>query len=144
MSSYNVGYKKPPKQYAFKPGRSGNPKGRPKYNPAGLAESISNALAKFVKYREQGRIKAATRYELAIKILIDRAVKGNVANAELILKIRAHARQLGDAGVEQLQISGWLPDYPGQTAEQKTRDVAAKSEATPVLKKSNRRSTEGE
>jgi hypothetical protein len=43
MSSYNIGYRKPPKQYKFKPGRSGNPKGRPKYNPAGLAEIIRNA-----------------------------------------------------------------------------------------------------
>ena len=27
---YEVGYKKPPKEYQFKPGVSGNPKGRPK------------------------------------------------------------------------------------------------------------------
>ena len=27
---YEVGYKKPPKEHQFKPGISGNPKGRPK------------------------------------------------------------------------------------------------------------------
>lgn len=29
---YEVGYKKPPKEYQFKPGQSGNSKGRPKIN----------------------------------------------------------------------------------------------------------------
>ena len=29
---YEIGYGKPPKQTRFKPGQSGNPRGRPKWN----------------------------------------------------------------------------------------------------------------
>lgn len=30
QKDYEVGYKRPPREHQFKPGQSGNPKGRPK------------------------------------------------------------------------------------------------------------------
>jgi len=44
----------------------------------------------------------------------------------------SHAQRHGEVGVDRLQISDWLPDYPGQTAEQKTGDFTAMSEADPL------------
>jgi hypothetical protein len=84
-----------------------------------------------MQYREQGRVKTATRHELSIKMLIERAVKGNVAAAELVLKARAQALRFGDLGVERLLIDDWLPDYPGQTADQKTQEFTATGDAKP-------------
>jgi hypothetical protein len=131
MTDDEVGYGKPPKDTRFKPGASGNPKGRPKREPVVLADEIREVLNAPMQYREQGRIKTATRHELSLKMLIDRAVKGSVAAAGLVLKARAQALRSGDLGVEKLQIDDWLPDYPGQTAEQKTREFASAEDAKP-------------
>lgn len=131
MTDDDVGYCSPPKSSRFKPGVSGNPKGRPKRKPVGLADTVREVLNAPMQYREQGRVKTATRHELSIKMLIERAVKGNVAAAELVLKARAQALQFGDLGVERLLIDDWLPDYPGQTADQKTQDFTATGDAKP-------------
>ena len=40
MASYGVGYGKPPKSGRFRPGVSGNPRGRPKSKGLALAELI--------------------------------------------------------------------------------------------------------
>jgi hypothetical protein len=129
VTDHEIGYRKPPKHSRFKPGTSGNPKGRPRRKPSGAAEVIKNALSALIQYREQGRVKTTTRTELGLRMIIDAAVKGNLAAADHILTIRAHAHREGDVGIERFEISDSLPDYRGQTAEQKTTDVASD---TPV------------
>ena len=131
MTDDEVGYRKPPKDTRFKPGVSGNPKGRPKREPVVLADEIREVLNAPIQYREQGRLKTATRHELNLKMLIDRAVKGSVAAAGLVLKARAQALRSGDLGIERLLIDDWLPDYPGQTADQKTQEFAVTGDAKP-------------
>ena len=64
-------------------------------------------------------------------MLIERAVKGDVAAAELVFEARAQALRSGDLGGGRLLIDEWLPDYPGQTAEQKTLEFAATGDAKP-------------
>jgi Family of unknown function (DUF5681) len=132
MRDYEVGRGKPPKNSQFKPGVSGNPKGRKKRKPSALAEIIRNVLNAPISYSERGRIKWITWHELILKELIQRAVNGNLSAAELVLKFRVQAQRLGEAGVDWLQISDWLPDYPGQTAEQKTQEFTAGGDADPI------------
>jgi hypothetical protein len=129
MADDKVGYGQPPKAFQFKRGASGNPKGRPKRKPVALAEIIENALTARIRYRERGQTKTGSRTELGLRMMIDRAVKGDLGAAELVLVIRAHAQRTGDAGVERLEVSDWLPDRPGQTAEEKTRDFVDKTPA---------------
>ena len=132
MRDYEVGYGKPPGKSRFKPGVSGNPKGRPKRKPSALAEIICSVLNAPIDYRERGRVKATTRHELGLKMLVEHAIKGNFSAAELVLKVRAHAQLFGEAEIDKLQISDWLPDYPGQTADQKTQEFASTGDADPV------------
>jgi hypothetical protein len=132
MHDYEVGYGKPPKSSRFKPGTSGNPRGRPKREPPKLAVIIRNVLSAPIAYREQGRTKTITRYALSLKMLVERAIKGDLAAAELVVKVRAHAQRFGKLGIDTLQIRDWLPDYPGQTADQKTQDSAGAINADPV------------
>ena len=42
-----------------------------------------------------------------------------------MLKIRERAERTGGAGVEQIEISDWMADYPGQSGEQKAQDLKA-------------------
>ena len=51
---YEVGHGKPPKHTQFKPGESGNPKGRPK-GTKNLATDLSEELAEMIVVNEGGR-----------------------------------------------------------------------------------------
>ena len=129
MSDEDVGYKKPPKHSRFKPGNNANPKGRPRRKALPIADIIDNVLNGLAEYRERGRTKKARRRELTIKTHVRLALNGNLKSIETILLLRAHALTSGDAGVQRLEITDWLPDYPGQTGEQKTREFAAQANA---------------
>jgi Family of unknown function (DUF5681) len=131
MDDYEIGYRKPPKSGRFRAGVSGNPKGRPKQRPPPLAQSIKNTLDAPIEYRDRGQTKVATARELSLKTLVDRAVAGDLAAAELALRIRDRAERNEDAGIDQILVGGWLPDYPGQTAQQKTGDFALSRDAEP-------------
>ena len=118
MADYKIGYGKPPKGRPFEPGRSGNPNGRPKSKPNPLGEIVQEVLDAPMAYRENGKPKTASRREVAIRILVEKAVKGDVAAADLLLKKRRHALRHGQKGSQQLVVTGWLPDHPGQPGDQ--------------------------
>ena len=122
MSDSKVGYKKPPLKSRFKPGVSGNLKGRPKRKPPSLVQIVSKTLTAPIEYHDKDSVKLASPNEIALKRLIGEALKGNIKAAKHVLEARNHAYRYGDLGALRLQVRNWLPDRPGQTAEQKTRD----------------------
>ena len=71
-SDYETGYKKPPKEHQFKPGQSGNPKGRPK-KITSLKEALQISLnAEISTKTETGEIKKITCAEaLAKRSIVD-------------------------------------------------------------------------
>jgi hypothetical protein len=85
MASHEIGYGKPPLSGRFRAGVSGNPKGRPKRKPTPLAERIKTVLNAPIEYRERGRTKVATYRELSLKMLVDRAISGDLGAAELVV-----------------------------------------------------------
>jgi hypothetical protein len=119
---YEVGYGKPPKSTRFKAGVSGNPKGRPKRETWDVGEIVEEILNAPIRYRERGRNKTASREEVTLRLLIERAVAGDVPSADLLMKVRARALRQGGARYAFLEVTDWLPDYPGQSGEQKTRE----------------------
>jgi hypothetical protein len=132
MADYEIGYGRPPESRRFRPGESGNPKGRPKRRPTPLAEIITAALDDMISYQERGRTKVATCRELCLMVLVDRAVSGDLEAGELVLKIRDHAQRHGDAGLDPILVENWIADRPRQTASQKTAEFAATQDAKPV------------
>jgi hypothetical protein len=130
MGDYEVGRGKPPKHSQFKPGNNANPNGRRgKKKPAEIADIIENVLNGRAEYRERGRTKKARRPELTIKAHIKLALAGNLKSIEALLMLRALAQTSSDTGVQRLEVTDWLPDYPGQTGEQKTREFASRTNA---------------
>ncbi len=127
--TYEIGYGKPPKSTRFPKGNNANPKGRPKRKPLDIAAIINDTSNTTIEYRERGRTKKATWLELSFRAQIRRAVGGNLRSMEMVIKELAHAQRVGDPGNPTVEVRGWLPDYPGQTGEQKTREFAEQGEA---------------
>lgn len=72
-----VGYKRPPKSSQFKPGKSGNPLGRPK-GAKGFATALKEALDQTLEFEERGKTRRITVRELIMKRLVNAALKGDL------------------------------------------------------------------
>jgi hypothetical protein len=129
MGDYEVGYGKPPKKSRFKPGTSGNPRGRPVRDRTMLGKIVEGMLDAPVQYREKGRARTGTRREVTLKLLFQQAIKGDVGAADILQRKYAVALRQAGAGSNRLLIRDWLPDHPGQTADQKTRDLGSATES---------------
>lgn len=70
------GYGRPPKHTRFKPGRSGNAKGRPK-GGHNLKTDLASILHKRVAIREDGELRQVTRQEAMLLTLCAKALQGD-------------------------------------------------------------------
>jgi len=86
VDGYEVGYGKPPKANQFKPGQSGNTKGRPKRRPS-LHAVASKALNRRIKIRKDGKECHATVYEALIYKQIELGMRGNPRALKAILDL---------------------------------------------------------
>jgi len=81
---YEVGYGKPPKHTQFKPGETGNPRGRRKKDKD-LNRLIQAELDTTIPVQEAGREKRITKREAIVKQLINRAIKGDPKATHFVL-----------------------------------------------------------
>jgi hypothetical protein len=126
------GSRNPPTHSRFKKGVSGNWKGRPKREALVFGDIISKVQNTLTAYREGGRTKWASRLELALKKLVNSALKGDARSAEELFKLRAKASRNSDARSQKIIVEDWIPDFEGQTGEQKTRAQARENEIDPT------------
>lgn len=81
---YEVGYGKPPQNTRFKPGQSGNPKGKPK-GAKNLATIVDRAIKERVVVNENGIRRSVSKLEIAVKQLVNKAALGDHrATAQLL------------------------------------------------------------
>ncbi len=81
---YEVGYRKPPTRTQFKPGQSGNPRGRPKKTRT-LDEDIARELNRTIRIRENGEELKVTKRRAVAKAAVNLAAKGDRAAMRLLL-----------------------------------------------------------
>ena len=81
---YAVGYGKPPVGTRFQPGRSGNPKGRPKKSK-GTGQILQDILDAPVSITEGGITRKLSRREIMFKVLAGKAIGGDVRSIKLLL-----------------------------------------------------------
>lgn len=102
---YEVGYKKPPSHTRFKPGQSGNAKGR-KEKSKDLKTDLYNELYGTIRIREGDREYKVTRQQALIKSLIARAIKGDHRATDKLLVLIARVIGLeGGDGRTAAEIS---------------------------------------
>jgi hypothetical protein len=83
--NYEVGYGKPPAHTRFKPGQSGNPKGRPK-GTKNLATDLSEELREKIIVTEGGKSRETTKQRAIVKTAVARALKGDMRAITVLIK----------------------------------------------------------
>ncbi|HLX14188.1 MAG TPA: DUF5681 domain-containing protein [Bradyrhizobium sp.] len=90
----DVGYGKPPRANQFKPGESGNPKGRPR--GAKSAETILvELLQQKITLTERGRTRRITVLEGILRRIAEDCLKGNIKSSAFLLN-RLQAMSSGE------------------------------------------------
>jgi hypothetical protein len=101
---FAVGYKKPPQHSRFKPGRSGNPRGRQK-GVRNFGSDVKRTLEVPVRLSERGRARRVSTQEAALLRLREKALMGDARSIVQILelaKIFNNSTAVESAGDEAL------------------------------------------
>lgn len=112
-----VGYGRPPREHQFPPGKSGNPRGRPK-GAKGLKTELLAEINEQVTITVNGKPQRIRTLRLILKALTQKAAKGNVGAADKLLSLvieafgfedeRTAAKELSDT--QKLMLAHLLGD----------------------------------
>jgi len=81
---YQVGYGRPPLHTQFKPGQSGNPRGRPK-GARSLAATVRKVLGRKIPVIERGQRKLVSADEAMLHRYLEMALEGDVKAGAFLL-----------------------------------------------------------
>lgn len=84
-TSYSIGYKRPPRATRFKPGQSGNAKGRPK-GSENLSRVLQQELSRHIVVVDNGQRKTITKQQAFITQLVNKAASGDPRSIAILLK----------------------------------------------------------
>jgi Family of unknown function (DUF5681) len=101
--NYSIGYKKPPSHTQFRPGQSGNPKGRPKH-AATLPDVFSKELRTRVPIVTNGKRRKVSMLEAIVKQHLNKAANGDSKAAAMVLNhLKENKPGIGDNLGESVQ-----------------------------------------
>lgn len=100
----NVGYRKPPRHSQFRPGQSGNPRGRPK-GTRGVKTDLTAELNAVWTTSINGRDIKGTKQRLMFRTLTARAATGDVKAAAILLPLILQVLGIEDRGGERQRLS---------------------------------------
>ena len=86
VANERVRYGRPPMMTRFRPGQSGNPRGRPR-GARNLSTIVAAALSERVAINENGRRRLITKFEATVKQLVNRAASGGARSTQLLLAL---------------------------------------------------------
>lgn len=85
-NQYEVGYGRPPKDTQFKPGQSGNPKGRPK-GAKNVGSMLVDVFFRKIPITENGSRQQVTILEAILKEMATGAAKGDPRLLDRVIKL---------------------------------------------------------
>jgi hypothetical protein len=102
---YAVGYGRPPTHSRFKPGKSGNPKGRSPQS-RNLKTIVKEVFDEQMPIREGGRVRRMAAIEALVRMTMSRAFKGDLkalASLIVMMKQAGYGNEHADITPELLQ-----------------------------------------
>jgi hypothetical protein len=100
MDDEKVGYKHPPKATQFKPGKTGNARGRPKRSRK-LDVDLVEMLSQVMTVREDGKTRRISRQAVILRRLLSQALQGDEKAIRLILSMRTKVDATKQAANQQ-------------------------------------------
>ncbi|MDE2200174.1 MAG: hypothetical protein KGJ41_14250 [Rhodospirillales bacterium] len=97
---YEVGYGRPPVTSRFKPGQSGNPKGRRK-GSQNLATLVDRELKQPVMVNEGGKRRHITKGEVIVKQVVNKSAAGDPRSMQMLLGLMLKLVGPAEAGAGQ-------------------------------------------
>ena len=82
------GYCRPPKAHRFRPGQSGNPRGRPRGVPT-LQEAMTREAAKLVKVKQGDEIIKVPKIVALARRVFAKALEGDLAATRIVFQLSA-------------------------------------------------------
>jgi hypothetical protein len=119
-----VGYKRPPAHARFRPGRSGNPSGRPKRLPSFPAVLLAELA---VSMPGNDPTRAGSKLEALVRTLVDGAIAGDARTQSLLVGLLARIGET-EANEEVLlstEDREILDDYVGGEVKRRTDEPHA-------------------
>lgn len=83
---YQVGYGRPPKHTRFKPGQSGNPKGKAK-GLRNVATDVQQALNAVVRVSADGKPRKMSAQKAVIMRTVEKALRGDSRSAAQVIEL---------------------------------------------------------
>ena len=102
--TYAVGFGRPPEYAQFKPGQSGNPKGRSPQS-RNFKTMVNKVLGEQVQIREGGQIRRMPKIEALFRTMMSRAFKGDpkaMASLIIMMKHSGYGAEAAESGTELL------------------------------------------
>lgn len=102
-SDYEVGYGKPPLHTRFQPGRSGNPRGRPK-GTKNLKTDLMEELGEKILVREGEQSRRVSKQRAFVKAVVARTLNGDVRAASLLMSMTMRLLDTGEGDPEVAEL----------------------------------------
>ena len=126
-AGYEVGYRKPPRHTRFKPGQSGNPRGRPK-GTKNLKTDLIEELGEKIVIREGDRSQKVSKQRALLKSVVNRAIKGDARAVGIALSTMMRLLDTGEGAPaieevlreEELEILRTFEDRARRGDERRT------------------------
>jgi len=101
---YPVGRGRPPKEWQYKPGESGNPSGRPKGSRNSLngKKALERVLSKTVTVTEGDKTRKTTLWEAILLAQAAKAADGHVASMKVLLDLANRLDAFAEPGADVL------------------------------------------
>jgi Family of unknown function (DUF5681) len=141
FGEYAVGYGRPPKETRFAPGRSGNPRGRPKAVPT-VGAILRSIIQQKIAVTENGKTRRLPALEVLLRRLVNNAMRGDAKALKLMVSFldryaeTTEAKvQLNDLLAEDREIlTQYLPEAtePVGTAAEKADGEPTEPAETPA------------
>jgi len=116
-AGHSVGYGRPPKHSRFRPGQSGNPRGRPR-GAKSVPDIVRKILAQKVTITENGRTRRVPRLEAILLRAAGEASRGEPRALRLLLQLGDRYAEVAPAEAERETMASdlailrrYLPDF---------------------------------